>query len=584
MEAAEVDILVLNYDGRALLAECLPSIVAAAASSRHRCRLTVVDNSSADDPTAWLSVEFPNIVVRRMPNDGLASFNKIARELTSRVLVLLNNDIKLAAGAIDPLVAPLLSSDDRTDGDEPIFLTAPRCTLFDGVAHEGFQTSVVLRRGLVSATSLFPGSESIAHRPGATASAGAALAVNRRIFCALGGFDPLYFPGRIEDLDFAFRGFSAGYRAVYVPESLAQHRGCATFGRVFGNSGSDRLALRNTLLFQWKHLRAVSHRTAYLAWLPLRIVRDLIQAPTKAEADRYPFIRSYAEARAVWQAKAGDVRFQTADNAQAVAREREFFARHSPRRLLAGETSTTERTTQQAQAAEEARRAKNYPLARWYSRPAAGRLAEAFAETRLRPWHLTLAGFLCACLAAACVMTAPPLGLAAAAFVLLGWFFDRADGMLARRQGRASPLGAWLDANVDEAVDLGLHVCMAASAATAWQSSWPWVFLIAFLFGKYLLMYGLAAGETIFADADDFGRSTESDSGPAPTRSSLLRTLYHLPGNADVRIHLTAFALATGWLTTELALIAVYYNFRWIARIGLLVRRSQNRPKVRVVT
>jgi N-acetylglucosaminyl-diphospho-decaprenol L-rhamnosyltransferase len=585
MEATEVDILVLNYDGRALLAECLPSIVASAAASRHRCRVTVVDNSSADDPTVWLAAEFPTVAVRRMPNDGLASFNRIARELTSRVLVLLNNDIKLADDAIDPLVAPLLDSEEAADDDEPIFLTAPRCTLFDSVTHEGFQTSVVLRRGLVTATSLFAGSESIAHRSGPTASAGAALAVDRRIFCALGGFDPLYLPGRIEDLDFAFRGFSAGYRAVYVPESHAQHRGCATFGRVFGSSGSDRMALRNTLLFQWKHLRAFSHRAAYLAWLPLRIARDVIQAPTTAKADRFSFIRSYSEACAVWQAKAGDVRFQTARNAQAVAREREFFARHAPRRLLAGEMSAVEREAESARAAEEARRAENYPLARWYSRPAAGLLAEVLANSRVRPWQLTLIGFLCASSAAACSLTSPRLGLVAAALALLAWFFDRADGMLARRQGRSSPLGAWLDANVDEAVDLGLHVCMAAAAAAALQSSWPWVFLIAFLFGKYLLMYGLAAGETIFdAAAADSDRAANCDSTASASQSSLLRTLYHLPGNADVRIHLTALALATGLLTTELALIAVYYNFRWIARIALLVRRSQTRPKVRVVT
>jgi elongation factor G len=71
-----------------------------------------------------------------------------------------------------------------------------------------------MRRGLVQATAIFAGAEQIAGRSGPTASAGAALAVNRRVFCALGGFDPLYLPGRIEDLDFAYRGFLAGYPMV----------------------------------------------------------------------------------------------------------------------------------------------------------------------------------------------------------------------------------------------------------------------------------------------------------------------------------------------------------------------------------
>lgn len=578
MEAADVDILVLNYDGRALLAECLPSLVVAATASHYDCSLTVVDNASADDPTAWLAAEFPSVAVRRLPNDGLSSFNTIAAELKSRVLILLNNDIKLAPNAVDPLVEPLLAEPDAESSDEPIYMTAPRCTLFDGVTHEGFQTSVVLRRGLVQATALFSGAEIIADRPGPTASAGAALAVDRRIFLSLGGFDPLYLPGRLEDLDFAYRAFLSGYRAVYVPESLAQHRGCATFGRVFGTAASDRLALRNTLLFQWKNLGAARHRLSYLCWTPLRIARDLASAAKTPAADRFPFLRAYAEATAVWQARSGNVRFQPATGAAARSREHEFFARHSPERLLAGDASNDERIAEAHLTAEEARRAVNYPLARWYSRPAAGRLAAALASSRVQPWHLTLAGFVCAATAAACVLISPALGLAAAALVLLAWFFDRADGMLARRRRRCTPLGAWLDANVDEAVDLGLHVCLAYAAASALESSWPWGLLIAFFFGKYLLMYGLAAGETMFNATN----SEEPEAAEQPQTTSLIKRLYHLPGNADVRIHLTALALATGFLTTELALIAAYYNLRWIARIVILTRRAQARPAVRI--
>lgn len=574
-----VDVLVLNYNGRTLLAECLPSVVVAAGKSRWDCRVTVVDNSSSDDPTEWLAAEFPCVAVRRLQNDGLASFNTIARELVSRVLVLLNNDIKLAPDAIDPLVAPLLDDNGSDDADshEPIFMTAPRATLFDGVTHEGLKTSVVMRRGLVQATALFNGAERVADVAGPTASSGAALAVDRRVFLALGGFDPLYRPGRIEDLDFCYRGFIAGYRAVYVPESRAEHKGSASFAPAFGTSGNDHLALRNTLLFQWKNLRSVRHRAEYLAWLPLRAARDLFVSWNAAPQLRFPFLKAYLAARSVWSEHAGNVRFQPASDDGARARELEFFVRHSPQRLLAPDVASASDERERVLIADEARRAANYPLARWYSRPAAAWFAKAIAESRVRPWHLTLVGFACAAAAAACTLASPSLRLIASAFVLVAWFFDRADGLLARRQNRATPLGAWLDANVDEAVDLGLHVCMAASAAAASASNVPWICLIAFLFGKYLLMYGLAVGETIFAAEGEVDAEPATDV-PSP---SLLKQLYHLPGNADVRIHLTAAALATGMLTTELALVACYYNMRWIARIVLQVRRLLARPTLR---
>jgi N-acetylglucosaminyl-diphospho-decaprenol L-rhamnosyltransferase len=575
----DVDVLVLNYNGRALLAECLPSIVRAAAESSRVCRVTVVDNASSDDPTDWLATEFPNVALRRLPNDGLASFNVVARELTSRVLVLLNNDIKLAPDAIDPLVAPLLDDAYGSDypADEPVFMTAPRCTLFDGVTHEGFKTSVVMRRGLVQATALFTGAEQVAGVAGPTASAGAALAVDRRTFLALGGFDPLYLPGRIEDLDFAYRGFLAGYRALYVPESHTQHKGSASFGPTFGASGNDHLALRNTLLFQWKNLRAARHRVSHLAWLPVRAARDLVGAWKVAPSERFPFLRAYAAALTVWNERSGNVRFEPASDDFARSRELEFFARHAPSRLLAPNDSSQLNERERSLVAAEACRAVNYPLARWYSRPAAASFAKAIADTRIRPWHLTLVGFACACAAAACVLSSPRYGVAAAGLMLAAWFFDRADGLLARRQNRATPLGAWLDANVDETVDLGLHVCMAASAAAASASNVAWIFLIAFLVGKYLLMYGLAAGETMLDAEDSIDGEATADIRP----TSLLKRLYHLPGNADIRIHLTALALATGLLTTELAIVACYYNLRWLARIVLQVRRALARPTLR---
>ena len=51
MEPLTIDrthILVLNYNGCGLLAECLPSIALAALRSPVPCRVTVVDNGSKD--------------------------------------------------------------------------------------------------------------------------------------------------------------------------------------------------------------------------------------------------------------------------------------------------------------------------------------------------------------------------------------------------------------------------------------------------------------------------------------------------------------------------------------------------------
>lgn len=225
-----------------------------------------------------------------------------------------------------------------------------------------------------------------------------------------------------------------------------------------------------------------------------------------------------------------------------------------------------------AAAFSERQRGRRYPISRWYLRPAAGWLAAVLGPTPVRPVHLTLCGLTAAAAAAAVLVWLPQATPVAAALVLLYWLLDRADGQLARRQATASARGAWLDGNVDELVDVGLHAAAAAVLAGQVGAVWPWWLLMAFLAGKHLLMYGLALEEHVHNTATA-GRAT----GPSPATPlrAIVRRAYHLPGNADVRVHLLVVALAGGWLAAELAMVAVYYNLRWIVRYALVLRRLE---------
>src|SRR5437763_3722245 len=159
-------------------------------------------------------------------------------------------------------------------------------------------TRVLARYGLVQGMCREPGHEEHVGRPGLTAASGPVLSVDRAKFLALGGYDPIFFPGRIEDLDLGFRGWMAGWRGYYVPESLAYHRGFGSFGPAFGRSGCDRLAARNTLIFAWKNLSG-RRLAGHLAWLPPRLLHapatrragldlPLPQAPGRPSAVRSP--------------------------------------------------------------------------------------------------------------------------------------------------------------------------------------------------------------------------------------------------------------------------------------------------------
>jgi phosphatidylglycerophosphate synthase len=251
--------------------------------------------------------------------------------------------------------------------------------------------------------------------------------------------------------------------------------------------------------------------------------------------------------------------------------------------------------------------------------------------TPVRPVHLTLGGLAVGAIAGAVLLRTPDLAPVAGALVLAAWFFDRADGQLARRQGTVTAWGAWLDANCDELLDVGLHAAVAAAAAAHAASHVPWLLLAAFLAGKYLFMHGVAIEEHLSGEQNRPGslglsagclassagclgssaaspqsaipkgsvrpittdprraggslRSTpttpkhamrwpeEPKARPASRIVRAVHAAYHLPADADVRVHLLAAAMCTGWLWAELAIVAGYYNLRWVARYVLVARR-----------
>ncbi len=321
-----VHLIILNYNGRRLLPECLPSILRAADASRHCCRVVIIDNRSSDDSLSWLAENYADVRVIHCLNRGLCSYNDVVPQLGGDVAVLLNNDIKLHSDAIDPLLEPFLL------GDSNCFMTAPRCRRFDDATYEGFRTAVRWRWGLVQATALYPGHEATVGMPGLTASAGAVMAVDCRKFIELGGFDPLYLPGRLEDLDFAFRAYRAGYHARYVPHSLSWHKGMATFEKAFGARGCDELALRNTLLFQWKNLRHPAHIARGILGAALRSAADLVRAPWTPWPRRWNFVRALV---AAWKRKKAVAHDRHAWGSNephfiAVRRERDYFRRFHP--------------------------------------------------------------------------------------------------------------------------------------------------------------------------------------------------------------------------------------------------------------
>src|SRR5262249_41393467 len=99
-------LIIVNWDGRQLLAECLPSVVEAVQHDGGKHEILVVDNGSTDGSVDYVRQHFPCVHVLALDrNYGFAEGNNrgIAQAQTD-IVVLLNNDMVVSREFLRPLL------------------------------------------------------------------------------------------------------------------------------------------------------------------------------------------------------------------------------------------------------------------------------------------------------------------------------------------------------------------------------------------------------------------------------------------------------------------------------------------------
>ncbi len=261
-------IIVLNYNGRTILEQCLPSIVEAVRRSSRAVRLTVLDNCSRDASREYVREHVPSAEWIDAPSNRIfCSYNALVEATPEEAVILLNNDIRVEPDFIDPLLRAL-------EEDADVFFAAPKTMKYDGTAYEGGRAKWEFRSGFLWGAAVFPGHEKQINTPGPTMQTGFG-AFRRSMFLELGGFDDLYLPGTVEDADLCFRAYRRGWKGMYRPDSVVYHMGQTSFKREFGLNGILRMNRRNLHLFIWKNIRSPRLWAQYLLLLPFRLVWDL---------------------------------------------------------------------------------------------------------------------------------------------------------------------------------------------------------------------------------------------------------------------------------------------------------------------
>ncbi len=258
----KVSIIIPNYNGEKLLRKNLPSVIKAAPNQE----IIIVDDCSTDGSVVFLRKQFPHIhLIINDANKGFSfSVNRGVREAHGDIVVLLNTDVAPQKDFLPPLVSHFK--------DQAVF--AVGC-----IDHSFERRKIVERgRGIGRFTRGF-----LRHERGEVGRtntlwvSGGSSAFRKSIWDFLGGFDTLYNPFYWEDIDLSYRALKAGYRIVFEPKSIVEHRHDeGSILSSFSASAIKRISYRNQFIFVWKNCTDPVFILAHFLWLPYHIMRALV--------------------------------------------------------------------------------------------------------------------------------------------------------------------------------------------------------------------------------------------------------------------------------------------------------------------
>lgn len=246
-----VAIVILNWNGRQMLEEYLPSVLL---YSREEATVCVADNASTDDSLAMLRQHFPEAeLIELERNWGFADgYNKALAKIEAEYYVLLNSDIEVTHHWLTPMIEYL-------DAHQDIAACQPKLlSIFDKDSFEyaGASGGYIDRFGYPFCRGrIF---ETVERDNGQYDNAsdvlwatGAALMIRAKDYWEVGGLDGRFFAHN-EEIDLCWRLRIRGRRVVCLPESYIYHVGGGTLPK--SNPMKTFLNFRNNLTMLYKCL------------------------------------------------------------------------------------------------------------------------------------------------------------------------------------------------------------------------------------------------------------------------------------------------------------------------------------------
>lgn len=243
----KISIIIPNWNGRRLLEKNLPAVLAAGPDE-----VIVVDDASEDNSVSFLKKKYPKVkIVQHEKNSGFASScNDGVAASMGEIIVLLNSDV--------------IPEKDLFEFFLPHFKD-PRVFAVSFNESQWSWARICWKGGFVEHE---PGPKPDKTHITAWASGGSG-AFRKSVWEELEGFDTLYKPFYWEDVDLSYRAWKRGYKVLWEPKAVVNHKHEGIIGAHFSKSYINSISQRNQLIFIWKNitdLRMSFKHRLFLVW------------------------------------------------------------------------------------------------------------------------------------------------------------------------------------------------------------------------------------------------------------------------------------------------------------------------------
>jgi len=228
-----VSIIIVNYNGKQYLEQCLKSLMQI---NYQNFEIILVDNNSTDDSIEFVSNYYPSVIILKLDkNLGFAEPNNMGAKIAKgQHLLFLNNDTIVTPNFINEMIQ-VVKKDPKIGMCQSLLLKP------NGEVDSSGDFITTLGVGYSS-------KEKVQNIREILSGKAASLMVRNEIFWKLKGFDEKFFASW-EDVDLGWRAWISGYKVVVVPTSVVHHIGGQTvknFKEIAFHGYKNQLAMKIT--------------------------------------------------------------------------------------------------------------------------------------------------------------------------------------------------------------------------------------------------------------------------------------------------------------------------------------------------